>query len=79
MTKIPTSDEVKEGRKALGLSQQQMADLMGYGAKSRIYEIEGDRKSMSGPAAVLFRIMTGETTVEREIFRASGREMEDVS
>ena len=67
MKNEPTPTEIKEARKGLKLSQQQMADLMGYGAKSRIYELESGRKSMSGPAVKWFRAVVGDTTVAAEI------------
>ena len=35
-----TPAEFKQARKLLGLTAAQLADLMGYGAAPRIYEIE---------------------------------------
>ena len=45
-----TADEFRAGRLTLGLSQQSLADLMGYGSRSRVYEIEAGRR-IPGPAA----------------------------
>lgn len=46
-----TPAEIKQARQTLGLSAAQMAPLLGYGAPSRIYEIESSRKA--GAAVVL--------------------------
>jgi transcriptional regulator with XRE-family HTH domain len=35
-----TPQEFKEARKALGLTQSQMATVLGYGAQSRISDVE---------------------------------------
>ena len=43
-------DEVRRARKALGLTQAQLAAVMGYGGRVRVAEIEGGRRAL-GPAA----------------------------
>tara|TARA_R100001086_G_scaffold184102_1_gene102798 strand:+ start:505 stop:720 length:216 start_codon:yes stop_codon:yes gene_type:complete len=35
-----TPDEIRQARQSLGLTQSQMADMLGYGAAPRITEIE---------------------------------------
>ena len=46
-----TPAEIKAAREALGLTQAQIAPLLGYGSQSRIAEIEGGKKR-AGPAVI---------------------------
>ena len=47
-----TPAEIRAARKALGLTQQQAAEVLDYGEKSRISDIETGRKP-PGPRFVL--------------------------
>jgi transcriptional regulator with XRE-family HTH domain len=69
----PTPKQIREARRKLGFSQSQMAELMGYGSKSRVYELEADppRRTMSGPSARLWRLITGQATVQEMLDAAS--------
>ena len=49
-----TPTELKQARKTLGLTPQQMADMLGYGAKTRISEIENGK---ANPSAAVIRLM----------------------
>lgn len=46
---------MKRVRKKTGLSQEEFARRTGYGAKTRISEIENGKENMSGPAIMLMR------------------------
>lgn len=49
-----TPAELKQARKTLGLTPQQMADMLGYGAKTRISEIENGK---ANPSAAVIRLL----------------------
>ena len=49
-----TPTELKQARKTLGLTPQQMADMLGYGAKTRISEIENGK---ANPSAAVIRLL----------------------
>ena len=49
-----TPTEIKTAREALGLTQAQIATLLGYGGQSRIAEIEGGKK---GVGASVIRLL----------------------
>lgn len=51
-----TPTEFRAARESLGLTQSQLAAILGYGAKSRIAEIEA-RDTVPGPVAVAMRAM----------------------
>lgn len=70
MTDTPTQDDIKAARRKLGLSHQRFAALMGYGHKARSIELENGKRIMSGPAAKLFRLLTGE--IDFETWRKGG-------
>lgn len=48
-------DEIKHARKVLGLTQAQMAVVMGYADKTRISHIEAGREKISRQAELLLR------------------------
>jgi transcriptional regulator with XRE-family HTH domain len=48
-------DEIKHARKVLGLTQAQMAMVMGYADKTRISHIEAGREKISRQAELLLR------------------------
>jgi transcriptional regulator with XRE-family HTH domain len=50
-----TPEEFRAAREAMGLTAQQAADVMGYGSRQRIYEIEAGRKGLSQASARLMR------------------------
>lgn len=49
-----TPEQIKEARKSLGLTPTQAAQLLGYGAVSRIYEIEAGARR---PSASVVRLL----------------------
>ena len=50
---VLSSDEFKAARKSFGLNQEQMAQMLGYGSKVRVSEIENGRE----PGAAVARLM----------------------
>lgn len=48
-----TPDQIKDARQSLGLSQEDMARMMGYRSKSRLSEIERGKKPISDAATRL--------------------------
>jgi DNA-binding transcriptional regulator YiaG len=59
----PQGSEVRATRTRLGYSCRAFAELLGYGADSRIREIETGRRFMSGPAAKLFWLVDADENV----------------
>jgi len=51
-----TPAEIKQARQTLGLTQSQLAPLVGYGAPSRISEIERGIERPSASVMMLLRI-----------------------
>lgn len=50
-----TPAEIRTARQSLGLTQAQFALLLGYGAKSRIAELENGARAPSGAVVRLIR------------------------
>lgn len=50
-----TPAEIRQARESLGLTPAQIAPLLGYSDKSRIYEIEGGKRNPSASALALLR------------------------
>ena len=50
-----TGAEFKRARQSLGLTQEQLARVMGYGSASRIAELEA-RDTIKGPPARLMQV-----------------------
>ena len=54
-----TGAEFKAGREALGLTQTQLAKLVGYGSQSRIAEVEGRAVAPACPSRLLRAYLDG--------------------
>lgn len=50
-----TPAEIRQAREALGLTPEQIAPLLGYSDRARIYEIEGGKRNPSASALALLR------------------------
>ena len=50
-----TPAQFKEARQSLGLTPPQAADLLGYGSRTRISEVEHGRKAASASVILLLR------------------------
>lgn len=51
-----TPDEIRTAREALGLSQQQLADVMGYSTRQRVSDLETGTRNPSPAAVRLIRL-----------------------
>ena len=49
-----TPDEIKQARQSLGLTQGQLAPLLGYGDKGRVSELE---RGIERPGAAVLRLL----------------------
>jgi hypothetical protein len=54
-----TPAEIKQARQSLGLSAVQMAPLLGYGAASRVYEIETSKQAGAAVVRLLRAYLDG--------------------
>ena len=69
----PTPAEVRAVRAGLALSQQQFADRFGFSVDA-IQQYEQGRRTPSGPAATLLRVIAAEPgAVDRALAAAPGR------
>lgn len=50
-----TPDQIKQARQSLGLTQTQIAPLLGYGSQSRVTDIETGKRNAS---ASVIRLLT---------------------
>jgi DNA-binding transcriptional regulator YiaG len=50
-----TPTEIRQARETLGLTPEQIAPLLGYSDRARIYEIEGGKRNPSASALALLR------------------------
>ena len=50
MVAVLTGEEIAQARESLGLTQEELATVMGYGSKARVSELERGRRQPS-PAA----------------------------
>jgi DNA-binding transcriptional regulator YiaG len=50
-----TPAEIRQARETLGLTPEQIAPLLGYSDRARIYEIEGGKRNPSASALALLR------------------------
>jgi DNA-binding transcriptional regulator YiaG len=63
----PTAEEIRAARLKWGLSHAQFAEMFNYGRRSTSNELEKGKIKMSGPAALLFRMLTGELTARARL------------
>ena len=66
MAKIASDKELmKETRKKMGLTQEQMAEEMGYATRHPVLDVEAGRKRLSGPARKLLEELKKKTGRKR--------------
>jgi len=50
-----TPEQIKQARESLGLTPEEIAPLLGYGHRSRIYELENGERNIGASAELLLR------------------------